>query len=76
MRNGGRDHLPDWKQIFGELMPAPTEQRALAATLTEFPKHLRQAPAMAKEMAASPDILDRAMARCGTIADSVLEACQ
>jgi len=75
MRNGGRDHLPDWKRICGELMSDPAEQKALAATLTEFAEHLRQAPAMAKDMGASLDILDRAMGRCIEIADSVLAAC-
>lgn len=76
MRDGGRDHLPDWKHICGELMPDPADQRALAATLAMFAEHLRQAPAMAKEMGASADILDRAMGRCIAIADGVLAACQ
>lgn len=75
MRDGGRDHLPDWKRICAELMPDPVEQKALAATLAEFAKHLRQAPAMAKDMGASPDILDRAMGRGIEIADSVLATC-
>jgi serine/threonine-protein kinase HipA len=75
MRDGGRDHLPDWKQIFCDLMPDPVVQRALTATLTEFAQHLRQAPAMAKEMGVSPVILERAMGRCTAIADSVLAAC-
>ena len=76
MRDGGRDHLPDWKHICGELMPDPAEQRALAATLAIFAEHLRQAPAIAKEMGASSDILDRAMGRSIEIADSVLGVCQ
>lgn len=75
MRDGGRDHLPDWKQISRDLMPDPVEQRALAATLTEFAQHLHQASAMASEMGASPVILERAMGRCTAIADSVLAAC-
>lgn len=76
MRDGGRDHLPDWTRICAELMPDPAEHSALAATLAMFAEHLRQAPAMAKEMGASADILDRAMGRCIAIADSVLAACQ
>ncbi len=76
MRNRGRDHLPDWKHICGELMPDPAEHSAFAATLAMFAEHLRQAPAMAKEMGASTNILDRAMGRCIAIADSVLAACQ
>lgn len=75
MRDGGRDHLPDWKRICAELMSNPDEQKALAATLTEFAEHLRQAPAVAKDMGASPDILDRAMGRCIEIAYSVSAAC-
>ena len=75
MRDGGRDHLPDWKHVCAELVPDPAEQRALAVTLTEFAEHLRQAPTIAKDMGASPDILGRAMGRCIEIADGVLAAC-
>ncbi|CAD7037614.1 type II toxin-antitoxin system HipA family toxin [Pseudorhizobium endolithicum] len=73
---GGRDHLPDWKHICGELKPDPAEQSALEAELSTFAEHLRQAPTMAKDMSTPPDILDRAMGRCIAIADSVLAACQ
>lgn len=76
MRDGGRDHLPDWKHISGELMPDPAERAALVITLNEFAEHLRRAPAMAKDMGASADILERAMGRCIAIADSVSQACQ
>lgn len=76
MRDGGRDHLPDWTRICTQLMPDPAEQKALAVALCAFAEHLRHAPKLAKEIGASPDILDRAMARGSTIADSVLEACQ
>lgn len=75
MRDGGRDHLPDWKSICAALVPDPAEHNALTAALTEFAEHLREAPAMAKDLGASPDILDRAMGRCIEIADSVLAAC-
>lgn len=74
MRDGGRDHFPDWNRICVELMPNPDEQKALAAALSAFAKHLRQAPDMAKEMGASPEILERSMGRCMEIADSVLAA--
>lgn len=76
MRDSGRDHLPDWKHICGELMPDPAEHSALVAALSAFAEHLRHAPDMAKELGASPDITDRAMGRCMEIADSVLAACQ
>ncbi|MBU1314693.1 MAG: HipA domain-containing protein [Alphaproteobacteria bacterium] len=76
MRDGGRDHLPDWKHICGELMPDPAEHRGAAATLAMFAEQLRQAPAMAKEMGASMDILERAMGRCSEIADSVQAVCR
>ncbi|MNV09865.1 hypothetical protein D3C71_1003710 [compost metagenome] len=76
MRDGGRDHLPDWKQICGKLMRDPAEQSALEATLTTFAEHLLQAPTMAKDLSAPAEILDRAMGRCIAIADSVLAACQ
>jgi len=76
MRDGGRDHLPDWKRICAELMADPAEQNALAAELSAFAEYLRQTPAMAKDMGASPEILERAMGRCIVIADSVLAACQ
>ncbi len=75
MRNGGRDHLPDWKRICAEVMPDPAEQKALAAALCDFAEHLRQAPTMAKDFGASPDILERAMGRCTAITDSVLAGC-
>ncbi|GAA4186981.1 hypothetical protein GCM10023069_72340 [Shinella granuli] len=75
MRDGGRDYLPDWKQICTELAPDPAEQKALTATLSEFAKQLRQAPAMARDLGASPDILERAMGRCMAITDSVLASC-
>ena len=76
MRDGGRDHLPDWKHICGELMPDPAEHSGSAATLAMFAEHLHRAPAMAKEMGASTDILERAMGRCSEIADSVLAVCR
>ncbi|HLP69044.1 MAG TPA: HipA domain-containing protein [Rhizobium sp.] len=76
MREGGRDHLPDWKRICAELMPDPEAHKALDATLAEFAEHLRQASAVAKDMGASPEILERAMGRGMEIADSVLAACQ
>ena len=75
MHDGGRDHLPDWKSICAELMLDAAEQKALAAALSEFAEHLRRAPAMAKDLGAPLDILDRAMGRCIEIADSVLAAC-
>ena len=74
MRDEGRDHLPDWKRICAELMPEPDLKKALAAKLGEFAETLRQAPAMAKDMGAPSEILDRAMGRCSEIADSVLAA--
>lgn len=76
MRDGGRDHFPDWKHICGELMPDPAEHCALAATLAMFAERLCHAPAIAKDMGASSEILDRAMGRCIAIADSVLWVCQ
>ena len=76
MRDGGRDHLPDWKQICAELMPDPAEQKALPAMLSEFAEHLRQAPSMAKDMGASPEILQRAMGRCIAITDGLRVAFQ
>ncbi|NSZ77034.1 type II toxin-antitoxin system HipA family toxin [Agrobacterium tumefaciens] len=76
MRDGGRDHLPDWKRICAELIPDPDEQNALAAELSVFAEYLRQTPAMAKDMGGSPEILERAMGRCIEIAESVLVACQ
>ncbi|GLU29944.1 hypothetical protein Brsp01_51770 [Brucella sp. NBRC 12950] len=76
MRDRGRDHFPDWKQAYTEILPDPAEQKALAAALCEFSENLIQVPAMAKEMGASPDILDWAMGRCIAIATSVLETCQ
>lgn len=72
MRDGGRDHLPDWKRICIELMPNPDEQKALAATLCAFAEQLRHAPDLAKDMGAAPEILERAMGRSMEIADSVL----
>ncbi|NTD89521.1 type II toxin-antitoxin system HipA family toxin [Agrobacterium tumefaciens] len=76
MRDGGRDHLPDWKRICAELIHDPDEQNALAAELSVFAEYLRQTPAMAKDMGGSPEILERAMGRCIEIAESVLAACQ
>jgi serine/threonine-protein kinase HipA len=76
MRDGGRDHLPDWKRICTEVMPDPAEQETIAAALCDLAEHLRQTPTMAKDFGASPDILERAIGRCTAIADSVLAACQ
>ena len=75
MRDDGRDHLPDWKRICADLMADPADLRALEAGLGEFADNLRQAPAMAKDLGASAEMLDRAMGRCAEIADSVLAAC-
>ncbi|MGK9086239.1 HipA domain-containing protein [Brucella intermedia] len=74
MRDSGRDHLPDWKQICAELMVAAEEQKALVVELLQFSERLRQAPALAKNMGASSEILEHAMGRCIAIADSVLAA--
>nr|WP_245500638.1 HipA domain-containing protein [Rhizobium sp. BK251] len=76
MRDGGLDHLPDWKRICAELMPNPDEQKALVSALYAFAGHLRLAPDMAKDMGASSEILERAMGRCIEITDSVLTGCQ
>jgi serine/threonine-protein kinase HipA len=76
MRDGGRDHLPDWKRICAELIPDPDAHNALAAELSVFAEYLRQTPAMAKDMGGSLEILERAMGRCIEIAESVLAACQ
>ncbi|WP_455273699.1 type II toxin-antitoxin system HipA family toxin [Rhizobium herbae] len=76
MRDSGHDHLPDWKRICVELMPDPAEQNARAAELSAFAERLRQTPAMAKDLGASPEILERAMGRCIETADNVLAACQ
>ncbi len=75
MRDGGLDHLPDWKRICAELMPNPAEQKALASTLSGFAEHLHRAPTIARDMGAASEILDRAMGRCVAIAGSVLAAC-
>ncbi|WP_025091694.1 type II toxin-antitoxin system HipA family toxin [Brucella intermedia] len=76
MRDDGRDHLPDWKRIGAELMPDPAEQNALAAELSALAERLRQAPAMAKNLGASPEILEHAMGRCTEITDNVMAASQ
>lgn len=72
MRDAGRDHHPDWKQICTELMPNPDEQKALTAALSAFAECLRQAPDMAKDAGAPPEIVERAMGRCKEITDGVL----
>jgi len=76
MRESGRDHRPDWRSICGELAPDPAEQKVLATALAKFAEHLRQVPAITKDLGASPEILERAMGRCIEVADSVLETCQ
>lgn len=75
MRDAGRDHLPDWKRICVELMPRPDEQRGLLTALSAFAERLRHAPQVARELGASPQILERAMSRCAEIANSVSAAC-
>ncbi|MGV1768231.1 type II toxin-antitoxin system HipA family toxin [Rhizobium rhizogenes] len=75
MRDAGRDHLPDWKLICTELMPDPDERARLMAALSQFGERLGQAPQIAKDIGASPEILERAMSRCIEIADSVSLAC-
>jgi serine/threonine-protein kinase HipA len=74
MRDGGRDHLPDWGRICAVLMPDVDERNALSAALSAFAEHLRQAPDMAKNAGAPPEILERAMGRCMEIADNVQAA--
>lgn len=76
MRGESRDHLPDWKRLCTELMVDPAEQKALAAAVSEFSHNLRHAPAIAKDIGVSPEILERAMGRCIAITDSVLAVCQ
>ncbi|PWL16587.1 type II toxin-antitoxin system HipA family toxin [Falsochrobactrum shanghaiense] len=74
MRDIGRDHLPDWRRISSELFPDFEEQKTLGPILSHFAEGLLRAPALAKDMRASSEILDRAMGRCVEIADSVLVA--
>lgn len=74
MRDEGRDHFPDWKQIYLELMPNPDDRKALMAEISAFAKNLRQAPDIARNAGAPRDILERAMARCIDIADSVADS--
>lgn len=76
MRDGGRDHLPDWRRICTELIPGAVEEKALAAALCEFAERLQQVPVSAEDMGAGPEILERAMGRCMEIADSVVAMCQ
>ncbi|MEK1933151.1 MAG: HipA domain-containing protein [Pararhizobium sp.] len=75
MRDGGRDHLPDWERICAELMPDLDERTRLSAALNAFAGRLRQAPHMAKGMGAPSEILERAMGRCVEISDSVSASC-
>ena len=75
MRDSGRDHMPDWRVICAELLTNPDDQARLLFELDQFAERLKQAPRMARAMGASPEIIDRAMARCAEIADSVSAAC-
>ncbi|MBZ9790870.1 HipA domain-containing protein [Rhizobium sp. 3T7] len=72
MRDAGRDHFPDWKQICGELFPEPDMQKSLAGKLSAFAERLRQAPQIAEDMSAPREIIERGMGRCAEIAESVL----
>lgn len=71
MRDQHSDYLPDWQRISALLFP-DDDYRRLLKELQQFAARLRHAPEIAKEMGAKPDILDRAMARCTEISDSVL----
>jgi serine/threonine-protein kinase HipA len=71
MRDGGRDHLPDWERICTELMPDLDEQTRVSAALNAFAGRLRHVPHMAKDMGVPSEILERAMVRCVEISDSV-----
>ena len=75
MRDGGRDHLPDWKRICAGLMLETDAQNVLAVALSAFAERLRHAPKMATDLNASSEILERAMSRCIEICDSVSAAC-
>lgn len=76
MRDSGRDHMPDWRRICAEIVPDHAEQKALMTSLSAFAQHLQQAPTIAKDLGASPELLERAMGRCWPITDHVLETCQ
>jgi serine/threonine-protein kinase HipA len=71
MRDAGRDHLPDWKNICTDLFPDIDAQQTVSSALSEFAERLRQAPRIAKSMGASPEIVERAMSRCAEITQSV-----
>ena len=75
MRDSGRDHLPNWEVICAELFPDKDDQARLLTELCQFADRLKQAPRMAKEMGSPSELVDRAMARCAEIVDSVLAAC-
>ncbi|WP_283193859.1 HipA domain-containing protein [Rhizobium sp. AN80A] len=75
MRDGGVDHLPDWKKICKGVMAVPDEQKRMASALYSFAEQLRRAPNLARHGGASPEIQQRAMTRCVEITNSVLEAC-
>ncbi len=73
MRDRTRDHLPDWQAICAQLFVDSSDQAHLMAELQQFAVQLRLAPAMAAELGAPREIIERAMARCAEISDSVLD---
>ncbi|MDX0626826.1 type II toxin-antitoxin system HipA family toxin [Sinorhizobium medicae] len=72
MRDGGRDHFPDWSQICDGLIADPDQQTKLAVELCVFAEHLRGVPHIASDMGAPSEIIQRCMERCAEIAGSVL----
>ncbi|RDL47978.1 hypothetical protein BLJAPNOD_05204 [Ensifer sp. M14] len=71
MRDAGRDHLPDWRQICADVWPEPDGQASIGSQLQSLSDRLRQIPQYARDLGATDPIVDRAMMRCGEIADGV-----
>lgn len=74
MRDAGRDHLPDWKEICALLFPNNDDRQSVAGALYDFAERLQRVPRIAKDMGAPPDIVERAMSRYAEIAQSVQDS--
>ncbi|NRP21656.1 hypothetical protein LPJGGPFB_04915 [Ensifer adhaerens] len=71
MRDAARDHLPDWRQICADVWPEPDGQARIGSQLQSLSDRLRQIPQYARDLGATDLVVDRAMMRCGEIADGV-----
>lgn len=74
MRSRHLDHLPEWREVAATIFPEADDAHRLLEELGQFAEALAHAPAIARDLGADGDLLDRAISRCADLVQSVRAA--